>query len=381
MNAVRIRRSAVHDAKPRSSAKQDLELASVWTPGSLDGVYAVAESVAAKDRNNLYRASCYFREEERYRAFCASYAIMRLVDDRVDGFLAKPHVSAEDRARETRVVEAWRHVISACVTGDTPAPRDVTQTDQQGIGELLAAFAESVEQFPIPAVLWDDFFAAMHQDLQRRRFATYDQYLEYTAGASVAPTTIYLHLISGEPSGEEGFFHPPQDFDIERCGRALGRFAYVAHILRDLREDLMTGESGLLYLAADDMAAHGVTVESLRRDAQSETASPRLRTLVSELVERAWTFAREGRTYLSKLDGRLSADRAFVLELIVGIYEGILDKIVSCSHDVMAERHRLTSEEKERIAFEIAVAQAAMIAGKSGGMPRAGPERVGRTVP
>jgi phytoene/squalene synthetase len=334
MNAVRIPRSAVHDAKPRSSAKQDLELASVWTPGSLDGVYAVAESVAAKDRNNLYRASCYFREEERYRAFCASYAIMRLVDDRVDRFLAKPYVSAEDRARETRVVEAWHHVISACVTGDTPAPRDVTQTDQRGIGELLAAFAESVEQFPISAVLWDDFFAAMHQDLQRRRFATYDQYLEYTAGASVAPTTIYLHLISGEPSGEEGFFHPP--------------------------------------------AAHGVTVESLRRDAQSETASPRLRTLVSELVERAWTFAREGRTYLSKLDGRLSADRAFVLELIVGIYEGILDKIVSCSHDVMAERHRLTSEEKERIAFEIAVAQGAMIAGKSGGMLRAGPERVGR---
>jgi hypothetical protein len=32
---------------------------------------------------NLYRTSCFFRDMERHRAFCAQYAIMRLVDDRV----------------------------------------------------------------------------------------------------------------------------------------------------------------------------------------------------------------------------------------------------------------------------------------------------------
>ncbi len=363
MNAVRIPRLAARDAKPSTSAEENLEVASIWTPGSLEGVYAVAESIAAKDRNNLYRASCYFREEERYRAFCASYAIMRIVDDRVDGFLAKPHASAEDRARETRAVEGWSHVISALLNDDTPAPCDVTKTDQQGIGELLAAFADSVDQFPIPGRLWDDFFAAMHHDLQCGQFSTYDQYLEYTAGASVAPTTIYLHLILGEPRGRRGAFHPPQDFDIVQCGRALGRFAYIAHILRDLREDLMTGESGLLYLAADDMAAHGVTATSLRLDASAGTAGPQQRALVRDLAERAWSMAQEGRRYLAALDGRLSVDRTFVLELIVGIYEGVLRKIASCSYDVMAERHRLTSSEKERITLEIAAAQGLMIAG------------------
>jgi phytoene synthase len=361
MNAVRIPRSTARDAKRGNSGKGDLEVASVWTPGSLTGVYGVAESIAAKDRNNLYRASCHFRDEERYRAFCADYAIMRSVDDRVDGFLSKPYASAEDRARESRVVEAWHQVIAACLEGDVPAPRDAARTDQPYIGELLTAFAGAVEQFPVPAELWDDFFAAMQQDLRRGQFATYGQYLEYAAGASVAPTTIYLYLILGEPSREEGIYHPPQDFDIVRCGQALGRFAYLAHILRDLREDLMTGERGLLYLAADDMAVNGVTVESLRRDALAETTSPRLRALVRELVERASTLAQEGRAYLATLDGRLSADRQFVLELIVGIYEGVLGKIASCSHDVMAERHRLTSAEKGTIARQIAACRGILL--------------------
>jgi len=329
----------------------------IWTPGSLRGDYGIAESIAARDRNNLYRASCYFREEERYRAFCASYAIMRIVDDRVDGFLSKPYASGEDRARALSVVEAWHQVISACLAGETPAPHDAAQTDQLHIGGLLTAFAGSVEQFPIPGELWDDFFTSMRQDLQRGRFATYGQFLEYAAGASVAPTTIYLHLVCGEPCGEKGIFHPPPDFDIVRCGRALGRFAYIAHILRDLREDLMTDGRGLIYLAADDMATYGVTVESLRREAAAQIASAQLRALVRDLVERASALELEGRTYLSTLDGRLSADRKFVLQLIVGIYEAALGKIISCSHDVMAERHRLTSAEKGRIARQLAASQ------------------------
>jgi phosphate-selective porin len=33
-----------------------------WAPGAFSGV---AESIAAKDLTNLYRTSCFFREEDR----------------------------------------------------------------------------------------------------------------------------------------------------------------------------------------------------------------------------------------------------------------------------------------------------------------------------
>jgi phytoene synthase len=328
-----------------------------WAPGALAGADGVAESVAAKDLTNLYRTSCYFRDKERYRAFCAMYAVMRVVDDRVDNLLAQPHLTSSDRTQAVAVVKAWHRAVRVCLTGRQPESGDLATCDHPHVDELLGAFSHAVERFPVPAKLWDDFFAAMLDDLKRDRFATYGKFLEYAEGAAVAPTTIYLHLITAELRENEHVYEVAREFDIMRCGRSLGRFAYLAHVLRDLREDLMTGEQGLLYLAEDDMAAHGVTVESLRRDAADETACPRLRALVRELVERASKLAREGCTCLSTLDGRLSADRGFVLELIVGIYEGVLGKIVSCSHDVMAERHRLTTAEKGRIALEIASAQ------------------------
>jgi hypothetical protein len=37
----------------------------------------------------------------------------------------------------------------------------------------------------------------------------------------------------------------------------------------------------------------------------------------------------------------------------VRIYERILDKITTCSYDIMSDRHQLTSIEKEGIAFEL----------------------------
>ena len=48
-----------------------------------------------------------------------------------------------------------------------------------------------------------------------------------------------------------------------------------------------------------------------------------------------------------------SLNRGFILQLIVRIYERILDKITTCSYDIMSDRYRLTRNEKERIAFEL----------------------------
>jgi phytoene synthase len=332
----------------------DTAIEAVWAPGALSGADGVVESIAAKDLNNLYRTSCYFRDKKRYQAFCAMYAVMRVVDDRVDNLLAQPRPACSALAHARKVVTAWHRVVSACLSGCQPASEDVGGCDHPYANELLLAFVDAVEQFPVPVQLWDDFFAAMRQDLAGNRFGTYGQFLEYAAGAAVAPTTIYLHLICAEPRGREHVFDVPQGFDVMRCGRALGRFAYLAHVLRDLRQDLATGEHGLLYLAADDMAAHGVSLASLRRDARAGTASPQQRALVRDLADRASTLAQEGRRCLAAIDGRLSVDRAFVLELIVRVYERVLSKIASCSYDVMGERHRLTSGEKKRIALEVA---------------------------
>jgi len=326
----------------------------VWKPGSLQGVDAVVESVAAKDLNNLYRTSCFFSDAERYRAFCALYAVMRVVDDRVDEVLARKGVGAEERAQERDILEAWHRIVTVCLEGGSPAADDIRGSDYPHINELLVAFKEATGKFPVPAVLWENFFTAMRRDLEQYGFATYSEFLDYTEGASVAPATIYLYLIVAEQESKEGAYYPPSDFDLIQCGRQLGLFAYIGHILRDLARDLAAGDQGLLYLAADDMAAHGLTAHTLMTDLASGSSSPPLQALARDLVERARAAAERGRTYMQVLEGKLNSDRAFILELIVRMYEKVIDKIAACSYDLMTDRHRLTDSEKEQTVLEVA---------------------------
>lgn len=326
----------------------------VWKPGSLQGADAVAETVAAKDLNNLYRTSCFFADAERYRVFCALYSVMRIVDDRVDDVLARKGVGAEERAQERDILEAWHRIVTACLEGSSPAEDDIRGSDYPRIDELLTAFKEAIRKFPVPAVLWENFFTAMRRDLEQYGFATYSEFLEYTEGASVAPATIYLYLIAAEQDSEEDAFYPPSDFDLIQCGRQLGLFTYIGHILRDLARDLAAGDQGLLYLAADDMAAHGLTAQTLLTDLASGSSSPPLRALTCDLVERARAAAERGRACMQVLEGKLSSDRAFILELIVRIYEKVVEKIAACSYDLMADHHKLTDLEKDEIALEVA---------------------------
>jgi phytoene synthase len=221
----------------------------------------------------------------------------------------------------------------------------------------MDSFAQAIGCFAIDQRLWDNFFAAMREDLTRSRFATYAAFLRYAEGATVSPTTVYLWLIAAERDDRQTFQLPP-DFDVFGCGRNLGLFAYIAHVLRDLAADLATGTCGLVYLAADDMAAHGVTEEMLRRDLAAERASAPVRALVQDLSERATRELVEGRARVYALRSRLTGDRVFILELIIRIYRETIDKLAACNYDPMTGRHRLSDAEKSRIAVEVAAAMA-----------------------
>jgi phytoene/squalene synthetase len=316
--------------------------------------YAVAEAVAAKDQNNLYLVSRYFADTEKYRAFCALYAVMRLVDDRIDSIPSRIELASETRAFEHGVVDFWERAVEACRAGAVPLLPNVPEGLPMDVPDLLHAFADASRRFPVPEILWKNFFVAMHRDLDFQRFAAYRDFLEYTEGAAVAPTTIYLYLVASRSAGAGEPYCLPEGFDLLGSGRQLGRFAYLGHILRDLAADLATGREGLLYLAADDLEVFGVTEKMLFADLAQRQASPQLRALVSELVERAREYLRDGRRLLQALDGTLTPDCAFILELIVTIYQEVVERIVACSCDPLTGRHHLSVGDKKRLAFRVA---------------------------
>ncbi len=316
--------------------------------------YAVAEGIASKDQNNLYLTSRYFADPGKYRAFCALYAVMRLVDDRIDDIPSRTELAPQARAFEHGVVEFWEQAVMACRAGAFPVYTNIPPGLPAAVPDLLYAFADASWRFPVPEVLWRNFFAAMHRDLDEHRFASYQDFLEYAEGATVAPTTIYLYLVAAHSTAPNEPYCLPENFDLIDSGRQLGLFAYLGHILRDLAADLATGREGLLYLAADDLAAFGLTEPMLFADLAERQASPQLRALVSELIGRAREALERGRSLLRALDGTLKPDCAFVLDLIVEIYREVIDRIVACSYDPLGGKHHLSVGDKKRLVFRLA---------------------------
>jgi len=313
----------------------------------------ITEAIASKDRNNLYVTSSFFRDPLKYRAFCAYYAVMRVVDDRVDQLPAADRWSTGVRARELAVVDAWEGLVESCCRGQIPAAAALAACDFSEAGALCESFVESYRVYPVPVDLWTHFFSAMRSDLEARAFARWVDFLDYSEGATVAPTTIYLSLIVARRDDARNTCAFPPDFDLFACGRHLGIFAYLGHIVRDLAEDL-TGTSTRLCMAREDLLAHGLSPEMLRDEALNRRASPAPRSLVETLLQRARGHLDRGRALTAPTRGFLASDCQFILELIIAMYERILAKIESAGYDPMAQQHRLSRLEKADVVRQVA---------------------------
>lgn len=315
-----------------------------------------AEEIAARDLNNLYLTSRFFRDPEKYRAFCAFYAVMRVVDDRVDALPARSRMTDAERREEHRVIGQWRLAVERLLAGAGTAAAIADPTAVSPVQrDLLIAFAEAGRRFPTPERLWANFFRAMDHDVERPRFATYSEFLDYAEGATVAPTTIYLFLIAARPGAAGGERYQVADpAELVACGRDLGVFAYLTHIIRDLADDLRAAGDGLIYFARQDLERHGLAEADLFADLARGQASRGVIELVGDYARRAERLLASGRRRVAALQAALTPDCRFILELIISIYERALAKIVEVGCDPFAERHRLSAAEKTAVVEGVA---------------------------
>ncbi len=325
------------------------------TPGALGtDDRRAAEAIAARDQNSLYMTSRFFADSRRYESFCAYYALMRVVDDRIDELPNRRLLSERDRRAEHDVVAAWEEAIGRCYESQVPSTRVMKQCGHPAAPALLQSLARALATFPVSRSLWANFFRSMHWDLDHDRFNTWHDFLEYAEGASVSPTTIYLTLLASRPHGSMRAPLVPAGFDLEACGRTLGRFAYLGHIVRDLADDLRTGTRGLLYFSYEDLQRHDLTEAQLFADLARGEASAPTRNLVADVLRRARAYLEEGRRAMRPLLGTIDDDCCFILELIVTLYERVIERIEGCGCDPLADGHRLTREERRAIALEVA---------------------------
>ena len=307
------------------------------TASQLATALDACEVVAAKERSNLYIASQFFENRARYDAFIAMYSVMRLVDDFIDDVPREARRSPSARARLKAELGSWERRIVAAYE------------DRPSGDRIDIALAAAAKTFPVSIRLWLNFLDAMRFDVEQPRFQDFPQFLAYAEGATVAPAVIYVYLLTAEREEDSGQYLV-RNFDFETCGRGLGIFAYLAHILRDVAEDMLVGTTGLVYLSRADMQAHGLDEHEVRRLIERGEGDDRWRALVRQLCERAHVMERQGVALAHAQYARMAPDCAFVLDLIISVYGELLSRIEARPDAVLRGDPMLSQQDKAVLA-------------------------------
>ncbi len=236
-------------------------------------------------------------------AVSALYAFARRVDDAADDPVASPE---ERRAR----LEACAAVL------DRPASDD----------PVAVALADAVLRYDVPRDALHDLVRGGLMDLERDRYATWDDLREY------------CRCVAGSVGVACAAVYGPSDPDAARPrAETLGLALQQINIMRDVPEDLQLGR---VYLPQDELARFGVGEDDLR----AGRTGPEWRALMEHQAARAERLLADGLRLLPLLDRR----SRLCVRTFAGVYHGLLTQMRARGYDVFSRRPSLGAAGKVR---------------------------------
>lgn len=259
-------------------------------------------------------------------AMCAIYAFMRRTDDIAD--------SAANPAVALAGLKQWRATVeTALASGSGVSPDQSLDEDRRDASPttdpILPALVDTVQRYRINPRYFFELLDGTEMDQTVTRYATFDELYRYCYRVASCVGLIVLPILGGQ--GDAALT------PAEACGIAF----QLTNILRDVKEDAALGR---IYLPAEDLRRFGVTED----DVLQAQLTPQFRELMKFEAGRAREFYRKA----EPLFGLVAADSRTTLAVMIGIYGGILDKIVACEYDVFADRARLSAGEKIKIVVK-----------------------------
>jgi 15-cis-phytoene synthase len=246
------------------------------------------------------------------RALSAVYAFARRVDDIGDGTMPEAD-------KLTALAEARAAVAALEREGADAAAGD----------PVLVALADAAARYPVPLAAFGELIDGCEADVRGTGYATFAELEHYCRCVAGSIGRLSLGVFTSRDPGA------PELAD------ALGVALQLTNILRDVREDLI---SGRVYLPAEDLERFGAQLRPGRADALAGDRG--LEDVMRFEARRAFGWYATGLRLLPLLDRRSAASAG----AMAGIYLRLLEQIVAAPSAALRERQSLPGKAKAAVA-------------------------------
>jgi hydroxysqualene synthase len=279
---------------------------------SLAGAYAYCERLAQSHYENFPVASRLLPAPMRPH-IAAIYAFARLADDMADEGNRPP-------AARLAALDEWEGRLVKAVRGmpDDEAPH----------AEVFVALRQSIEVCRLPPALLHDLISAFRQDVIVKRYATWEDLLDYCRRSANPVGRLVLRVA--------GYDRP----DLDAASDAVCTALQLTNFWQDLAIDWRKGR---IYLPETARQAAGAR----EADLDAARMTPEWRAALGEAIARTRQLFAVGAAVADGVRGRLR------WELRATWLGGsrILDKLEAVEYDVFARRPTLSAADVPAIAW------------------------------
>ncbi len=268
-----------------------------------------AKQIAKKSNSSFYYAFNLLPAKQR-DAMTTVYAFCRETDDIVDENDFSDEVKYEN-------LRKWRVELEKGLKGKSTLP-------------LLNSLSNIIDQFNIPLDPFFDLIKGMEMDIQRSRYPTIDELLQYCY--RVAAT---VGLMSIEIFGYK-------NISTRKYAINLGYAMQLTNILRDIKKDALVGR---IYLPLEDLKKFNYSEQELFSNVYNENFVALMRYEANRAKE-----------YFEKANRALDiSDKPslFAARAMQHIYFNLLRKLESKNFDVFSENINVGKTEKAVIAVGV----------------------------
>ena len=247
-----------------------------------------------------------FWSEERYNAAKVCYKFMRKIDDLIDDRKAEsPIISECEKALYTNKIKEWVDCLGL-----------VGMVDLE-----FAEIAQIVQQFELPLGVFNTFAGSMFYDINHNGFETYEQFVNYSEGASVSPAAVFVHLCCLDKTNKP---YAIPGLNVVDAARPCAMFSYIVHIIRDFQVDQI---NNLNYFAHDVIGKYGLTPRDLRIAAATGIIPDVFRNVVAFYMQQAENYRLQTEQTIEKLAPYLQPQYLLSLEIIYNLYKQVYERI------------------------------------------------------